>query len=140
MPALTTRRADLRTAIALLMEPQRLDALVYPARSNPPRLIGDLNMPHGANSRLLAPSTGYPAITVPMGYTRGGALAAGLSFFGRAHDEARRIGYVYGYDQPSHQVRPPLLTVSRLTSTPTTGEGVRASASHEATRALEVAG
>ena len=49
----------------------KLDALVYPTWSNPPRLIGDLNTPHGDNSQLFSPSTGFPAITVPMGYTRG---------------------------------------------------------------------
>ena len=65
------------------MDAARLDALVYPTWSNPPRLIGDLNTPGGDNSQLFAPSTGFPAITVPMGYTRGGTLPAGLQFFGR---------------------------------------------------------
>jgi amidase len=36
-------REKLRTAVVTLMDEQRLDALVYPTWSNPPRLIGDLN-------------------------------------------------------------------------------------------------
>ena len=55
------------------MDAQKLDAFVYPTWSNPPRLIGDLNTPHGDNSQFFSPTTGFPAINVPMGYTRGDA-------------------------------------------------------------------
>ena len=72
-------RADVRVAVNAMLDAQRLDALVYPTWSNPPRLIGDLNTPHGDNSQLFSPSTGFPAITVPMGYTRDGQLPAGIS-------------------------------------------------------------
>lgn len=41
--------------------------LVKPTSSNPPRTIGDLNTPHGDNNLLFSPSTGFPAVTVPMG-------------------------------------------------------------------------
>src|SRR6185295_1937395 len=75
-------RADLRAAVQRLLTDQRLDALTYPTWSNPPRLIGDLNTPHGDNNQLFAPSTGFPAITVPMGYTRGNRLPAGLQLLG----------------------------------------------------------
>ena len=71
-------RAWLRTSVTALMDSLKLDALAYPTWSNPPRLIGDLNTPHGDNSQLFSPSTGFPAITVPMGYTRG-QLPAGTS-------------------------------------------------------------
>lgn len=39
-----------------------------------PRLIGDLNTPGGDNSQVYSPTSGFPAINVPMGYTRGGTL------------------------------------------------------------------
>jgi Asp-tRNA(Asn)/Glu-tRNA(Gln) amidotransferase A subunit family amidase len=100
-------RAELRTAVVQLMESRQLDALVYPTWSNPPRLIGDLNTPHGDNSQLFSPSTGFPSITVPMGYTRNGRLPAGLSFFGRAYDEFRLIGYVYDYERLTRHWRAP---------------------------------
>ena len=82
-------RDRFRTAVVQLMDSLKLDALVYPTWSNPPRLIGDLNTPHGDNSQLFSPTTGFPAISVPMGYTRGNQLPAGITFFGRPWSEGR---------------------------------------------------
>ncbi len=100
-------RAALRIAVQQLMDDQQLDALVYPTWSNPPRLIGDLNTPHGDNSQLFAPSTGFPAITVPMGYTRNDQLPAGISFFGRPWSEGRLIGLAFDYEQATRHRRAP---------------------------------
>ena len=102
-------REKLRTAVAALMDSLQLDALVYPTWSNPPRLIGDLNTPGGDNNQLFAPSTGFPAITVPMGYTHGDTLPAGLQFFGRAWSEPRLLELAYAYEQATHHRRPPTL-------------------------------
>jgi Asp-tRNA(Asn)/Glu-tRNA(Gln) amidotransferase A subunit family amidase len=100
-------RSRLRTAVLELIDGQKLDALVYPTWSNPPRLIGDLNTPHGDNNQLFAPSTGFPAITVPMGYTNGDTLPAGLQFFGVAWSEPTLIRLASAYEQASHHRRPP---------------------------------
>jgi amidase len=100
-------RAGLRDAVLRAMDKLRLDALVYPTWSNPPRLIGDLTTPHGDNNQLFSPSTGFPAITVPMGYTRGGVLPAGIQWFGRPWSEATLIKLAYGYEQTTHYRRPP---------------------------------
>jgi amidase len=99
-------RAWLRTAVTGMMDSLRLDALVYPTWSNPPRLIGDLNTPAGDNSQLFSPSTGFPAITVPMGYTRG-RLPAGLTLFGRAWSEPTLIGFAYSYEQATRHRKAP---------------------------------
>jgi Asp-tRNA(Asn)/Glu-tRNA(Gln) amidotransferase A subunit family amidase len=80
------RREAVRAEVGRAMDRLRLDALVHPTWSNPPRLIGDLNTPAGDNSQLFAPLTGWPAVQVPMGYTRG-VLPAGLTLFGRAWSE-----------------------------------------------------
>ena len=101
-------REKLRAGVLKLMDAAQLDALVYPTWSNPPRLIGDLNTPGGDNSQLFAPSTGFPAITVPMGYTRG-TLPAGLQLFGRPWSEATLIRLAYAYEQGTHHRRPPVL-------------------------------
>src|SRR6266571_4393210 len=74
-----TRR--LRDAVHKAMDDARVDALVYPTWAFPPRLIGDLNTPHGNNSPRLSPPTGFPAITVPMGFVRD-SLPAGLQVLG----------------------------------------------------------
>lgn len=99
-------RAWLRTGVTALMDSLKLDALVYPTWSNPPRLIGDLNTPHGDNSQLFSPSTGFPAITVPMGYTRV-QLPAGLQLLGRAWAEPTLIGLAYSYERATQHRRPP---------------------------------
>ncbi len=54
------------------MDRQDVDVVVYPTWSNPPRLIGDIGSPDGNNSPSIAPHTGSPALTVPMGYTAAG--------------------------------------------------------------------
>jgi Asp-tRNA(Asn)/Glu-tRNA(Gln) amidotransferase A subunit family amidase len=91
-------REGLRAAVLRVMEENKLDAFIYPTWSNPPRLIGDLNTPHGDNNQLFSPSTGFPAITVPMGYTRR-VLPAGLQFFGRPWSEETLIRLAYSYEQ-----------------------------------------
>jgi Asp-tRNA(Asn)/Glu-tRNA(Gln) amidotransferase A subunit family amidase len=107
-------REGLRGAVTKTMDRLQLDALVYPTWSNPPRLIGDLNTPAGDNSQVFSPTTGNPAITVPMGYTRNNTLPAGMTFFGRAFDEERLIKLVYDYEQATKWRREP-------TSTPALG-------------------
>src|SRR4029079_3170351 len=101
-------REGLRDAVTRTMDRLQLDALVYPTWSNPPRLIGDLNRQAGDNSQVFSPTTGMPAMTVPMGYTRGNALPAGMTFFGRAFDESRLIKLAYGDGQaPKGRPEPP---------------------------------
>jgi Asp-tRNA(Asn)/Glu-tRNA(Gln) amidotransferase A subunit family amidase len=103
-------RSALREAVQQMMDTLQLDAAIYPTWSNPPRLIGDLNTPHGDNSQLFSPSTGFPAITVPMGYTRENRLPAGVSFLGRPWSEGRLIQLVYDYEQTTQHRRAPVLT------------------------------
>jgi Asp-tRNA(Asn)/Glu-tRNA(Gln) amidotransferase A subunit family amidase len=103
----TTYREQVRAATTKTMDALKLDAFVYPTWSNPPRLIGDLNTPHGDNSQFFSPTTGFPAIQVPMGYTRGGRLPAGITFFGRAWSEPTLIKLAYAYELATHHRRPP---------------------------------
>jgi Asp-tRNA(Asn)/Glu-tRNA(Gln) amidotransferase A subunit family amidase len=100
-------REAVRTAVTKAMDAFGLDAYVYPTWSNPPRLIGDLNTPHGDNSQFFSPTTGFPAIQVPMGYTRGGRLPAGITFFGRAWSEPVLVRLAYAYEQATRHRRPP---------------------------------
>ena len=102
-------RQKLRDAVVATMDTLQVDALIYPTWSNPPRLIGDLNTPGGDNNQLFSPSTGFPAITVPMGYTRGDTLPAGLQFFGRAWSEPTLFRLAYAYEQATRHRRPPPL-------------------------------
>ena len=103
-------RQQFRDTVLATMDRLKLDAFVYPTWSNPPRLIGDLNTPAGDNSQIFSPVTGFPAINVPMGYTRGGRLPAGMTFYGRAWSEPQLIRYAYAYEQATRHRRPPAST------------------------------
>jgi len=56
---------------------------------------------------VLSPMSGFPAITVPMGFTHE-TLPAGLTFLGRAYTEAMLIRYAYAYEQATKHRRPPV--------------------------------
>jgi Asp-tRNA(Asn)/Glu-tRNA(Gln) amidotransferase A subunit family amidase len=104
----TEYRDAFRAAVLKTMDTLKLDAFIYPTWSNPPRLIGDLNTPHGDNSQVFSPTTGFPAINVPMGYTRGGVLPIGMTFFGRAWSEPTLIKLAYAYEQATRHRHPPV--------------------------------
>jgi Asp-tRNA(Asn)/Glu-tRNA(Gln) amidotransferase A subunit family amidase len=103
-------REQVRQAVLQTMDAFKLDAYVYPTWSNPPRLIGDLNTPHGDNSQFFSPTTGFPAVQVPMGYTRGGILPAGMTIYGRPWSEATLLNYAFAYEQATNHRRPPVST------------------------------
>ena len=92
-------------AVTKAMDEIKLDAFVYPTWNDPPRLIGDPN--GGDNSQVFSPTSGFPAINVPMGYTRDDKLPAGMTIFGRAWDEARLIKLAYAYEQATKHRKPP---------------------------------
>ena len=91
------------------MDDAKLDVVVYPSWNFPPRLIGDLNTPHGNNSPRISPPTGFPAITVPMGFARG-ALPAGIQILGRPWSEPTLFKIAYSYEQATRHRRPPAST------------------------------
>jgi Asp-tRNA(Asn)/Glu-tRNA(Gln) amidotransferase A subunit family amidase len=103
-------REQFGATVVKTMDRLKLDAFVYPTWSNPPRLIGDLNTPGGDNSQVFSPTSGFPAINVPMGYTRGGALPIGMTFYGRPWSEAELIRLAYAYEQATRHRRPPSST------------------------------
>ncbi len=95
-------------AVTKTMDDLKLDAFVYPTWSQPPQLIGNVSQQQaGDNSQVFSPTSGFPAINVPMGYTRGGTLPCGMTIFGRAWSEATLIRLAYAYEQATHHRRPP---------------------------------
>jgi amidase len=88
-----------------LMNSNDLDALIAPTGSaawKSDLLLGD-HFTGGSSS--LAAISGYPAITVPMGFA--GDLPTGITFFGRAWSEPVLIEIAYGYEQATRHRRAP---------------------------------
>lgn len=102
-----------REAVLKALDQSRLDAVIYPTWSNPPRKIGDMKSPAGDNSQLIPPHTGFPGISVPMGFTRG-HLPAGLQIVGRLFSEPTLIKIAYAYEQATRHRRPPEAFSHRL--------------------------
>ena len=74
------KRAAIQQIILKLMEDLKLDALVYPTLTRKPARIGD---PQGGSNCQLSASTGFPAISMPAGFTADG-LPVGVELLGRS--------------------------------------------------------
>jgi Asp-tRNA(Asn)/Glu-tRNA(Gln) amidotransferase A subunit family amidase len=102
-------RTAMGAALTEAMDSAQLDALVYPTWSQPPQYMFSYG-PEGAGQTLrFATAAGFPAITVPMGYTDK-VLPAGLSMLGRAWSEAQLLRIAHAYEQATHHRHPPSLT------------------------------
>ncbi|MGV3710052.1 MAG: amidase family protein [Gemmatimonas sp.] len=92
---------------------QQLDAIVYPTKGTKPDLIagGGAGAAAGGGSSAtnLANLTGFPDLVVPAG-SSDDRLPIGISFFGRAWDEARLIGLGYSFEQATRARRLPVNT------------------------------
>jgi len=101
------RRIAFREAIEKVMDSLHLDAIVYPSWNNKPARIDSFEEDYkGDNSQIIAPHTGQPAFTIPMGFTNGN-LPAGLQFLGRMYDEPILIKLAYAYEQGTNHRTPP---------------------------------
>ncbi|MEM7372273.1 MAG: amidase [Bacteroidota bacterium] len=88
-----------------VMNEHELDALIAPTGS--PAWKTDLvnGDNHLGGSSTPAARSGYPNITVPMGFVEG--LPVGLSFFGKAWSEPLLLEIAYSYEQASMHRRSP---------------------------------
>jgi amidase len=104
---LKATRAD---GIDKMMNVNKLDALMSPTGSpawKTDMILGDHFV--GGNSSLAAIS-GYPAITVPVGFVEN--LPVGVTFFGRAWSEPVLIEIAYAYEQGTKHRRAPKFIVT----------------------------
>lgn len=104
------QRRQFQEGLRRIMADHDLDGLIYPTWANPPRLVGDLSTPAGDNNQNLAPPSGFPAITVPMGWVRDGTLPVGLQILGEAWSEPQLIAMAFAYEQATHHRKPPPTT------------------------------
>jgi Asp-tRNA(Asn)/Glu-tRNA(Gln) amidotransferase A subunit family amidase len=98
-PYTDTRRLAFRKAIEDQMDELSLEAIIYPTWNNKPAHIDKFEEEYlGDNNQIIAPHTGQPAFTVPMGFTSEG-LPTGLQFLGRMYSEPTLIKLTYSYEQ-----------------------------------------
>jgi amidase len=105
-----------RQAILTLMADKRLDALVYATFDHQPAVIPpdvmtnpDVDAMGVGNNRRLSPVIGFPAITVPAGFTSDG-LPVGIEFMARPYSEGLLLKLGYAYEQSTRNRKPPSLT------------------------------
>ena len=95
-------------AVTAALDGAKVDALLYPSWTAVPASLSGADAEYtGDNSQRLAPGTGMPAVTVPMGFTRAGRLPAGLQWLGRRWDDHRLLQLAYAYEQATGHRRPP---------------------------------
>jgi amidase len=100
------RQAYLADVVAA-MDSANIQAFIYPTWTNPPAHLDRAREEYrGDNSQLIAPATGMPAVTVPMGYSYG-EFPAGLQIMARPFDEGILFAYAFAYEQGTHHRRPP---------------------------------
>jgi Asp-tRNA(Asn)/Glu-tRNA(Gln) amidotransferase A subunit family amidase len=100
-------RETLGKAIVSVMDASRLDAIVYPTIRRIAPLVGG-GQP-GSNAALSA-NTGFPAISVPGGFTPAG-FPVGVELLGRAFAEPTLLALAFDYEQATRHRRPPKLDV-----------------------------
>ena len=110
-------REELRQLLLHVMADNELDAFVYATFDHSPALIPHDVMTNleaqdeyskGSN-RSLSPAVGFPALSVPAGFTSEG-LPSGIEFLGRPFTEGVLFGFGYAYEQRTMHRRPPDLT------------------------------
>ena len=109
-------REELRRDVLMAMAKNRLDALVYATFDRSPLIIppdastrAELDSTGPGNNRRLAPVLGFPALTVPAGFTSD-SLPVGLEFMGREFSEPTLLRLGYSFEQGTHHRRPPSTT------------------------------
>lgn len=102
-------RSAFAAAVTTAMDRNRVDALIYPTWSQPPQLATSVSPQQAGQALMFATASGFPAVTVPMGFTRE-VLPSGLSFLGRAWSEASLLRLAYAYEQATRHRRPSVLT------------------------------
>jgi amidase len=103
-------KATREDGIDKAMNENKLDAIIAPTGSTAwktDHLLGDHFI--GGSSSLAAIS-GYPAITVPMGFIEN--LPVGVTFFGRAWSEPLLLEIAYSYEQGTKHRKAPKYIVS----------------------------
>ena len=106
-PFSDTKRITFREAIESSMNKKGVDVIIYPSWNKPPVKASTYHT-LGDNNHIIAPHTGQPAVTVPMGFLDEN-LPAGIQFLGRIFEDHKVISYAFAYEQQTEHRKPPNL-------------------------------
>jgi amidase len=104
------RDAETRSLLAKLMDDNQFDAIVYPLQK---RLVVPVpETDQAERNGILASVTGFPAVTVPAGFSTSSPDApirvpGGMDILGRPYSEAKLLSLAYSFEQATHLRRPP---------------------------------
>jgi Asp-tRNA(Asn)/Glu-tRNA(Gln) amidotransferase A subunit family amidase len=99
------KRIAFRKAIEDHMDLLEIDALIYPTWNiKPYRIEAIVEEYIGDNTSVVAPHTGQPAFSVPMGFMQDN-LPTGVEFLGRMYSEPTLIKLAYSYEQATKHRR-----------------------------------
>ncbi len=100
-------RNAFKSDVEAAMDKYDVDAIIYPSWTNPPAPLMTADEDYkGDNSQIIAPATGMPAATVPMGFSHGN-LPAGLQILARDYQEDILFEIAYAYEQLTKHRKPP---------------------------------
>jgi amidase len=103
---LEAHEVQMRRAYSQAMQAARLDAMIMPTASYPPKLNGDRNTTPTGTTTWIASGLHWPALIVPMGFS-GEDLPSGLQFIGEPWSDAKLIEIGYAYEQATKHRHPP---------------------------------
>ena len=101
------RRASLQTMVERVMADQKLDALAYPTLRRKAAIIGEPQ--RGSENCQLSASVGFPAISMPAGFTDDG-VPVGVELLGAAWSESKLLAMAFDYEQATHPRKAPAAT------------------------------
>jgi Asp-tRNA(Asn)/Glu-tRNA(Gln) amidotransferase A subunit family amidase len=109
-------KEETRQLVLTLMANNKLDALVFATFDQAPPVLTDdvltnakTDLVGPGNNRRLSPALGFPAITIPAGFTADN-FAVGIEFLGRPFAETTLFKLAYAYEQGTHHRKPPAST------------------------------
>ena len=97
------RKEALQKQLLAIFADKTLDAIVYPHQK---RLVVPIGESQVERNGFLASITGFPAITIPAGFSSGG-VPVGIELLGAPFAEASLIKLAYSYEQGTHNRLPP---------------------------------
>jgi amidase len=98
------KRDAVRELLAAKMDELKLDALAYPPHPRRPAIAGEPQS--GFQNCQLSSSSGFPAISMPAGFTSDG-VPIGIELLGRPWDETKLLSMAYAYEQAVKPRRAP---------------------------------